>query len=227
MARSSWKIDPENERVIIPEENEEGAEIPLPTTTEMANPAMWVHGTPNILGNCRTAHFEQEEAPADWDQDKDWDAEAYMKGVEKADPYEPLLKPITADVKVCLSETITQNAWTCRLMGDSEEYKHDEIDGPQLVPTKSNGVVVVRSLIWPGSLSFYFQGRIIQLYVGNTHKWEYGKAFFPVETPVIESDPDEYDCGPEPNPKDAPQVEKAAEEGNGEEVENKSEVSEY
>lgn len=62
----------------------------------MANPGMWVHGTPNILNNCRTAHIEVEEAPADWGEEE-FEAEAYMKTVEAKDPYEPLLNrlPLT------------------------------------------------------------------------------------------------------------------------------------
>ena len=52
-------------------------------------------------------------------------------------------------------------------MGDGCEYKHEPADGPQNTPTKSFGVVVVRSLVWPGALSFYYQGHVIQLYVGN------------------------------------------------------------
>lgn len=76
--------------------------------------------------------------------------------------------------------------------------------------------MVVRSLVWPGAITFYFQGRVISLYVGNSHKWEYGKHFFPVVTPEILGDPDDYEDGPEPNPLDAPEDEQAAEEGAGE-----------
>lgn len=85
--------------------------------------------------------------------------------------------------------------------------------------------MVVRSLIWPGALSFYYQGRILQLYVGNTHKWEYGKSFFPLETPVINDDPEDYEDGDEPNPKDAPKEaeEQKVEEGEAEEGEGDEE----
>jgi len=109
--------------------------------------------------------------------------------VEAADPYEPRLKPISEDCKVGLSETISQASWSVRLMGDACEYKHDPADGPQNTPTKSFGVVVVRSLVWPGALSFYYQGQVIQLYVGNGQKWEHGKQSFPIHTPEICSDP--------------------------------------
>lgn len=87
MARPSWKIDPENERAIVPEEGPDDSELPLPTTNSMANPGMWVHAVPNILNNCRTEHIAVEEAPADY-EGEDFDAEAYMKKVEEGDPYE-------------------------------------------------------------------------------------------------------------------------------------------
>lgn len=231
-----WKLDPENERLVIAEEGpEDGGELPLPTTSSMSQAAMWVHGEPNILNNCKTAHVELEEAPADWDQtnpDQEFDAEAYNKAFEAKDPYEPLLKPIHTDAPVGLSETIRQPAWTVRLCGDPAEYKHEELEGPQAVPTKSYGVVVVRSLVWPGAMSFYYQGRTLALYVGNTHKWEFGKHFFPVETPTILADPEDYEDGPEPNPADAPEEDVAegegeAAEGEGEGKEGDEEGSEY
>lgn len=105
-----WKLDPENERVVLPEEGpEDGGELPLPTTSSMGIPGMWVHGVPNILNNCRTAHQEIEEAPADWDQtnpEQEFDAEAYNKAQEAKDPYEPLLKPISKDKAIGLSDKI-------------------------------------------------------------------------------------------------------------------------
>ena len=226
LARAMWKIDEADPRNIAPEEGpEDGSELPLPTTAAMANPTMWAHGVPNILKNCKTQHQEQEEAPADWDPEKEYVPEDYLKMLEAEDPYEPLLKPITADSPVGLSEKIKQPAWSVRLLGDPEEYKHEEVDGPQSVPTKSYGVVVVRSLVWPGSLTFYYQGRIIQFYVGNLHKWEYGKHFFPVVTPDINSDPDEYQDGDEPNPKEAPEEEVAAGEGEEEGEDEKDEAA--
>jgi hypothetical protein len=69
----------------------------------MARPAMWQHGSLNILLNCKTAHPEVEE-PADAEG---FDPELAQKMVEAADPYEPRLKPITEDCKVGLSEKIT------------------------------------------------------------------------------------------------------------------------
>jgi hypothetical protein len=42
------------------------------------------------------------------------------------------------------------------------------------------------------------------VYVGNGHKYQQNASFYPVEPPVIESDPAEYQDGPEPNPLVAP-----------------------
>ena len=51
-------------------------------------------------------------------------------------------------------------------MGDCTEYRTES--GKSV----SNGVVVVRSLLWPGSFNFYFQGKYMNIYVGNGHKYE-------------------------------------------------------
>lgn len=97
------------------------------TTSAMANPAMWQHGTQNLLLNCKTKHPEPEE-PADLDG-QEWDAELALKMIEAADPYETRLKSITADCKVGISERISQPSWSVRLMGDACEYKHDPVEG--------------------------------------------------------------------------------------------------
>jgi hypothetical protein len=45
------------------------------------------------------------------------------------------------------------------------------------------------------------------------HKWEFGKKFFPIETPVICSDPEEFGDAPEPTPLEEPVEEAEAAEG--------------
>jgi hypothetical protein len=55
-----------------------------------------------------------------------------------------------------------------------------------------NGVVVVRSLQWPGGFNYYYQGRYLSIYVGNGHKYE-EVAYFPIHPPTVNNDPDEYD----------------------------------
>jgi hypothetical protein len=82
-------------------------------------------------------------------------------------------------------------------MGDADEYQED--NGKKTC----NGVVVVRSLQWPGAFNFYFQARYESIYVGDGHKYE-EQTFFPVHPPVVTEDPIEYDLQPEPTPLKSP-----------------------
>lgn len=194
------------------EENapEDGSEVPLPTTSQMKSLDMWVHANKNILKNGTTS-LKQPEAPEgdEWDEDR---TNLEMKKLLESDPYAPLLSAISADKKISVSKTLQQPAWTVRLMGDATEYQSE---GPAKKAV-SNGVVVVKSLQWPGAHSFYSNGKWQQVYVGNGHKYEQNVCFYPVEPPLIESDPTEYD-GPEEPEQQAPLVVAAAEEVAGEE----------
>ena len=96
-------------------------------------------------------------------------------------------------------------------MGDSDEYVSE--DGKK----SCNGVVVVRSLQWPGSYNFYFQERYESIYVGDGHKYE-EQTYYPVHPPVVNDDPNEYELQPEPTPLDSPRPEEnKEEEGDGNE----------
>lgn len=86
--------------------------------------------------------------------------------------------------------------WNVKLCGDSTEY----VAGNKKT---CNGVVVVRSLQWPGAFNFYQNGSVQQIYVGNGHKYE-EVSYFPVQPPVVNADPDEYDMMPEPTPLEEP-----------------------
>lgn len=66
-----------------------------------------------------------------------------------------------------------------------------------------NGVVVVRSLQWPGSYNFYYKGRYLNIYVGDGHKYE-ETSYFPVHPPMVKADPVEYELQPEPTPLEEP-----------------------
>lgn len=105
--------------------------------------------------------------------------------------------------------------WTVRLQGDETEYKTE--NGKKI----SNGVVVVRSLQWPGAFNFYKQGKHLHVYVGNGHKYE-EVSFFPVHPPSVLDDPSEYKLCPEPTPLEEPVAaaeEEPKPEGEEEEVE--------
>lgn len=128
----------------------------------------WAHYQPNILVNCATAHGEPAEDAED--------PELAKQMIEAADPYEPMLKPITDDQPVRCSEKISQPAWSVRLQGDSTDYKNANGSG-----TSNFGVVVVRSLLWPGAYTFFKNGVDYQIYLGCGHKFEQQKpGYFPV-----------------------------------------------
>ena len=88
-----------------------------------------------------------EEAPEGFDGE--WDIEVEKKKIEDADPFEPRLKSITADSKIKLGGGVSQLPWVLRLEGDSTEYTNEQ--GKKVC----HGVVVLRSLTWPGSVTLY------------------------------------------------------------------------
>ena len=85
-------------------------------------------------------------------------------------------------------------------MGDTTEYFNP------IKPTKkiNNGVIVVRSLQWPGAYTLYHQGRTLSVYVGNGLKYEgsttASAGYFPIFPPKVMSDPPEFKEMPEPTP---------------------------
>lgn len=112
--------------------------------------------------------------------------EELLKALEAKDPYENRLKSISDDNNVIVSKNMKICPWVVKEMGDTTEYK------TETGKVVSNGLVVVRSLQWPGSFNFYYQGRYLNIYVGNGHKYEVA-SYFPVNPPIVLSDPDEYD----------------------------------
>ena len=176
-----WRFKEEEGNVREIEENapEEG-DIVMPSTNSMNDASMWLHFKDGILQNCRTSHMEPAELP------EDVEMEDFMKGVVAADPFDEKLKPITADKQVVVSKNQKIQPWVVRQMGDTSEYT------TEAGKTVSNGVVVVRSLQWPGAYNFYYQGRYMHIYVGNGHKYE-EVSYFPVHPPTVLDDPDEYE----------------------------------
>lgn len=106
-----YKLVEDNDREIEDNTPEEGP-VKIPSTHEMASPSNWVHYSQNILKANRLTHLEPENLA---DEE---DPEVVKKRVEAADPYEPRLKPITADAKVRGGLP----AWTVRLYGDKAVY---------------------------------------------------------------------------------------------------------
>ena len=50
--------------------------------------------------------------------------------------------------------------------------------------------MVARSLLWPGALNFFSQGKWMHFYVGDGQKYE-AKSFYPVFPPEVNADPEE------------------------------------
>jgi len=158
----------------IPEE----AEAPVwPSTKDMASANMWVHRLPGILKCARTSHMEQEVPE---DAPEELTAEVLMARTIAQDPYDPRLKEITADAPLKVGEGIKAAPWVVRHFGE----KTDFVSSADPKKSENYGVVVARSLQWPGSCSFYNQGRIYQIYVGDGHKYE-DKKFYPEFPPDV------------------------------------------
>lgn len=153
--------------------------IPTPTADQMCNKASWVHYAKCILRNNKTSHTLNEEVE---------DREAEITRVLNADPYEPRLKPITED-KACKGN---YPAWILRSYGDKMSYA---MANP-LHGSRQYNVVVVKSTVWPGAMSYFWQGQWGELYIGDGHKHE-DVTYFPVSPPRIMDDPEEKPVCPE------------------------------
>ena len=81
---------------------------------------------------------------------------------EKKDPYDQRLKPITADAPV----KGMKSAWVLKMKGD--QSTNVDARGQSV----HYGVVVVRSLRWPGSYTCFKGGRWMQIYIGDGLKNE-------------------------------------------------------
>ena len=73
-----------------------------------------------------------------------------MKRLVAADPFEKRLKPITQD-KGCKGN---YPAWILRKYGDMTEYRAANTTHPNM----QYGVVVVKSTVWPGAMSYFSRG---------------------------------------------------------------------
>jgi hypothetical protein len=161
----------------VPEDPEQ--QIPTPTTEQMSQKANWVHYSKCILGNNKTSHTLSEEVE---------DREKEVDRVLGIDPYETRLKPISSD-KACKGN---YPAWILRTYGDSMKYSMaNPVHG-----AKQYNVVVVKSTVWPGAVSYFWQGQWGELYMGDAQKHE-DVTYFPVQPPQIMQDPEERPCNDE------------------------------
>ena len=104
----------DDERNIEENTPEDDGELQMPSSSAMCNLAMWVHAKENILKNCRTAHQDVEDDGSN----PDFDPEEAKKALEKGDPYEPRLKPLSSDSETSISEFSKICAWQVKTYGD-------------------------------------------------------------------------------------------------------------
>ena len=105
----------------------------------MVDKANWVHYAKSILGNNKTSHSIGEDVE---------DREKEVDRLLAADPYEKRLKPITND-RSCKGN---YPAWILRSYGDKTRYAMaNPAHG-----AKQYGLVVVKSTVWPGALSYFW-----------------------------------------------------------------------
>lgn len=182
----------------------------IPQTEDQSLIKNWCHYPKSVLKNCRTGHMDPEVP-----EDMEIEPEELLKQIEAADPYEKRLKPIETDTIVEAGIP----AWKIRCLGD--KHRQQTLKGK----TEHNGVVVVKSLRWPGSTTIWKGNKWYQVYVGDGLKYE-NQSYFPVNPPLVPVDPVDLEENPEPNPQALPEPE-VMPEGEGEaqeaEGENKDE----
>mmetsp|Transcript_16891 Transcript_16891/g.25986 ORF Transcript_16891/g.25986 Transcript_16891/m.25986 type:complete len:174 (-) Transcript_16891:20-541(-) len=162
----------------------------------MAHLNRWVHHTPSILLQGRLKHKEPKA-----EEGEDGEEGAAMKKEIEKDPWEPRLKPVTGD-----KQTIGgMPAWILRGYNLNENY----IDERTGKASKNFGTVVVKSMWWPGSFTFYQGDRTSFIYCGQGLKREM-QTYYPIQPPVMCDDQPDKKCYDEPNPTEEWLKQKAA-----------------
>jgi len=159
----------DNAREIIEEEEPKQA-----TVEELASLANWCHYAPNILKEGRTTY---SDPPEDLEEEK---REAWEAERKKRDPYERRLKPLNLDKAV----PGYKYAWTVKFTGDTITY-----DTLTFNHEKANyGVVVVKSLVWPGAITIAYGKKWQSIYVGYGFKASV-KPYFPILVQGVLNEP--------------------------------------
>jgi hypothetical protein len=184
------KLAEDNAKEIEPIEFEDEAKAYVPSTESQATLSNWVHAKKSILKNNRVSHLDPEG-----EEFGDMEPEDVQKALDKRDPQEPRLKPLSEDT----SPSGNEPAWTVRLVGD--QARTAGLKGK----SEHFGVAVVRSHVWAGAVTCWKGSRFIQMYVGDGHKSE-AATYYPVYPPAVPEDPEDQEEYPEPNPSQAPQV---------------------
>ena len=141
-----YEFEEESTREIKPKEGDEERPLVIPTVNDMSDITNWLHLNPSILNQGRVKHQEPKS------EDPEADPEQLMAAEVVKDPWEPRLKPVTDD-------QLTRGSlppWIVRAYDSESTYDDPKTKG---ATTLNYGTVVIRSLWWPGSFTFYNNGR--------------------------------------------------------------------
>ena len=172
--------------------------VPKPLVKDMVDSKAWVHHPLCILKQGRLTHRDGKENEGE----EGVEPEELLRREVAKDPWEDRLKPITLDN----STRGGLPAWVLRSHNCKDTFQ--DVKGKE----QNFGVVVVRSLWWPGAYNFYSGDRTHQFYVGNGLKHEQ-ETYYPKCPPVMCSERAEVKPW-DPSDYEAPEVkeEKPAEE---------------
>jgi radial spoke head protein 4A len=190
------------EEATEPEKNEE---FVMPTIDQLLGTEGWQHQEPHILLHGRTTHMD----PPDEDEENPETTKVRkrMLAEQEADPARDPIRTLDGDGL----------EWTFKQYGDTALYRNplssSDPESPLYLPWKgrprSNAVICVRSLTWPGSVTVAQHANLVNLYVG--HGLPYKQPdFFPSMLPAVQEEPD--DPIEHPEPVGAPPVEEPVED---------------
>ena len=109
------------------------------------------------------------------------------------DPWEKRLKHISEDSSIRGGLP----AWVIR----SHDIQTNYLDEKTNKPTQNYGTIVVKSMWWPGSYTFYNNSRVQMIYSGDGQKHELPEVtYYPILPPTMMMESDEKPCCEEPNP---------------------------
>lgn len=178
-------VEETEEREIKEKEPEEDKPLAIPTVKQMGSLSMWQHLNPAILNQGRVKHGDAK--PIEGVEEDELKKREIAK-----DPWTPRLKSVELDAKT----RGKMPAWTIRSYDTYDTFKNGK-GGAEL----NYGTVVVKSMWWPGSYTFYNQSKTSQVYCGDGQKHELpGAKYYPILPPVMMEDREEKKCFDEPNP---------------------------
>jgi radial spoke head protein 4A len=187
--KSLYRLQEENKREIEDNAPEEG-EIVKPSVPDMCDINKWAHYQPSILLQGKVTH--KEGKPLEGEEEVE--PEVLLAREVLKDPWEDRLKLIVKDNKTLGN----MPAWNVR----SYNVKDYFMDPKTKKSSVNYGTVVLKSMWWPGSVTFYNNQRTQFIYCGDGQKYEV-QSYYPIDPPVMMAEKDEVKCYDEPNPTEA------------------------